>query len=53
MMSKKNLNMSKFVNNILTFVINSIFGSSHSTVLLIIGVHIRYILGIPVGRGRG
>ena len=37
-----------FVNSILTFILNSNSGSSHSRVFLIVHTHVRYILGIPM-----
>ena len=43
------VNMPNFVNSILTFIGNNIFASRHSRVFRIIGIHIRYTWGIPVG----
>ena len=37
-----------FVNSILTLILNSSSGSSHSRIFLIIRIHVRYILGIPM-----
>lgn len=38
-------------NIISTFIVDSIFGGSHSGVFLIVGVHIRYTLGNLVKGG--